>query len=115
MVIHDHQIDGSSKSVTPLVSFPPIFVNSEEIGIVGYCKCRNPNGRLYGDSHMVSGHIDHGIAKGANPRWSQRQVIGESQVKTPTRSEPSVHTGQVPGIGRRRHFVHREIGKPVDK
>jgi hypothetical protein len=64
---------------------------------------------------MVSGHMDHGIAKGVNPRRSQRQVIGEIQVKTPTRSEPSVHTGQVPGIGRRRHFVHREIGKPVDK
>jgi hypothetical protein len=35
MVIHDHQIDGSNRSVIPLTPFPSIFVNSEEIRIVG--------------------------------------------------------------------------------
>jgi hypothetical protein len=34
--------------------------------VLGHRKCRNPDGGLYGCSHMISGHMDHGIAKGAS-------------------------------------------------
>jgi hypothetical protein len=34
------------------------------IGVLCHRKCRNPDGGLYGFSRMVSGHMDHGIAKG---------------------------------------------------
>jgi hypothetical protein len=36
------------------------------IGVLCHRKCRNSDGRLYGYSHMVSGHMDHGTVKGAS-------------------------------------------------
>jgi hypothetical protein len=39
-------------------------------------KCRNPDGRLYGCSHMVSGHMDHCIAKGASQCKGASRVQG---------------------------------------
>jgi hypothetical protein len=37
-----------------------------EVSCIRHCKPRNPDGKLYGCGHMVSGHMDHSIVKRAS-------------------------------------------------
>jgi hypothetical protein len=63
---------------------PSEFVIHREIGksrVPGICvlchrKYRNPDGRLYGGGHMVSGHMGHCIAQGASQCRGALRVQG---------------------------------------
>jgi hypothetical protein len=51
-----------------------------------------------------------GVGASGNRRF-RGQEIGKSPLKIPTRSEPSVHTGQVSGIGQKSQIGISEFSK----